>query len=64
LDLKNFDFVIDTLIEVVGHTLEQAEQCAILAHMKGKCGIRQGEVSTLEPLHQELKRRGLITIIK
>ena len=63
-DINTFDFVIDTLIEVVGHTSEQAEQCALVAHTKGKCGIRQGVISILEPLHQEMKRRGLITIIK
>ena len=35
-DVNTFDFVIDCLIEICKHTLEQAEQCTILIHYKGK----------------------------
>ena len=31
-DVNTFDFVIDSLIDVCEHTLEQAEQCTILVH--------------------------------
>ena len=39
-DVNTFDFVIESLIEVCGHTLEQAEQCTILVHYKGKCTVK------------------------
>ena len=32
-DVNTFDFVIECLIEICGHTLEQAEQCTILVHL-------------------------------
>lgn len=60
-DINTFDHVIDSLIEVCKHTAEQAEQCAITAHLKGKCGIKQGEFTELILIHNELKGRGLLT---
>lgn len=62
-DVNTFDFVIETLIEVCMHSPEQAEQCAIIAHTKGKCGIKTGEITELKPVHIELSRRGLSTVI-
>ena len=63
-DVNTFDFVISTLIEVCKHEPEQAEQCAFVAHSKGKCGIKNGEFSELKPLHSEMNNRGLITTIE
>jgi ATP-dependent Clp protease adaptor protein ClpS len=63
-DFNTFEYVIDTLIEVCGHQPEQAEQCAIIAHTKGKCGIKSAEISTLEQLKKEMTRRGLTTGIE
>jgi ATP-dependent Clp protease adaptor protein ClpS len=36
-DVNTFDHVIATLIRVCKHSAEQAEQCALLVHYKGKC---------------------------
>ena len=41
-DVNTFDHVIDTLIRVCQHASEQAEQCAILVHYKGKCTVKTG----------------------
>jgi ATP-dependent Clp protease adaptor protein ClpS len=49
-DVNTFDWVIQTLIEVCGHTPEQAEQCAIIIHFKGKYGVKEGDYDTLKPL--------------
>lgn len=62
-DLNSFDFVIDTLIEVCDHTLEQAEQCAFLTHFKGKCDVKKGKKSTLQPLKVRLVKKGLSATI-
>lgn len=59
----SFDFVIDTLIEVCHHEVDQAEQCATLTHYKGKCVIKVGKKQELEPLHSEILERGLVVEI-
>lgn len=46
-DVNTFDHVIDTLIRVCSHTSEQAEQCAILVHYKGKCTVKTGDFDEL-----------------
>ena len=43
-DVNTFDFVIECLIEICKHTLEQAEQCTILVHYKGKCTVKTGSM--------------------
>ncbi|SNR70706.1 ATP-dependent Clp protease adaptor protein ClpS [Lutibacter agarilyticus] len=58
-DVNTFDFVIDSLIEVCEHTLEQAEQCTMLVHYKGKCTVKTGEYKDLEPRCTKLLSRGL-----
>ncbi|WP_299711105.1 ATP-dependent Clp protease adaptor ClpS [uncultured Tenacibaculum sp.] len=58
-DVNTFDFVIDSLIDVCEHTLEQAEQCTILVHYKGKCAVKTGEYKDLEPRCTKLLELGL-----
>ncbi len=63
-DVNTFDFVIDSLIEVCKHTLEQAEQCTILVHYKGKCTVKTGSMELLKPMHEKLLSRGLTSEIQ
>ena len=58
-DVNTFDFVIDSLIEVCEHTLEQAEQCTLLVHYKGKCTVKTGEYDDLKPRCTRLLTKGL-----
>jgi len=58
-DVNTFDFVIDSLIEVCEHTLEQAEQCTILVHYKGKCTVKTGEYNDLKSRCSKLLTKGL-----
>lgn len=62
-DVNSFDFVIESLVEVCDHDLVQAEQCAMIAHFKGKCGIKVGTFTELEPMNNELNSRGLSTVL-
>ena len=62
-DVNTFDFVIESLIEVCKHTLEQAEQCTMLVHYKGKCTVKTGDMEMLMPMHQKLLGRGLTSEI-
>ncbi len=63
-DVNTFDFVIETLIEVCGHDPLQAENCAWIAHFKGKCPVKNGTFEELEPCYREMTRRKLIVQIQ
>lgn len=58
-DINTFDHVIQTLIEVCEHTPEQAEQCTILIHYKGKCVVKNGEWDHLTPMRNAICGRGI-----
>ncbi|MBD2700366.1 ATP-dependent Clp protease adaptor ClpS [Spirosoma sp. BT702] len=58
-DVNTFDHVIETLIDVCKHTPEQAEQCTLLIHYKGKCTVKNGSWDELVPMRNEICRRGI-----
>ncbi len=58
-DVNTFDHVIDTLIDVCEHTPEQAEQCSIIVHYKGKCTVKTGAYEDLKPRCSKLLVAGL-----
>lgn len=58
-DVNTFDHVIETLIRVCEHDSIQAEQCALLVHYKGKCGVKTGSFDELKPKCTQLLEAGL-----
>lgn len=58
-DVNTFDHVIDTLIRVCDHAPEQAEQCAVLVHYKGRCTVKTGSFKELKPQCLQLLDAGL-----
>ena len=58
-DVNTFDWVIDSLVELCDHSPEQAEQCALLVHYKGKCQVKSGSYNDLKPICEALLDRGL-----
>ncbi|AXG72278.1 ATP-dependent Clp protease adaptor protein ClpS [Kordia sp. SMS9] len=58
-DVNTFDHVIETLIYACDHTAEQAEQCSIIVHYKGKCTVKTGEYEDLKPRCSKLLEAGL-----
>lgn len=58
-DVNTFDHVIDTLIYACDHVPEQAEQCAIIVHYKGKCTVKTGSYDDLKPRCSKLLEAGL-----
>lgn len=48
-DVNTFDHVIDMLIHTCDHTPEQAEQCSLIVHYKGKCTVKTGSFEDLKP---------------
>ncbi len=53
-DVNTFDHVINTLMKVCKHTAEQAEQCAMIIHYKGKCSVKKGEFRVLKPMQEAI----------
>lgn len=58
-EVNTFDHVINTLIKVCEHTAEQAEQCSIIVHYKGKCTVKTGIYDDLKPQCTQLLEAGL-----
>lgn len=46
-DIHTFDYVIESLMKVCGHSREQAEQCTYLVHLKGKYDVKRGSLKEL-----------------
>jgi ATP-dependent Clp protease adaptor protein ClpS len=58
-DVNTFDHVIETLMRVCSHTSEQAEQCSLIIHYKGKCTVKTGPIKELVPQCTQLLEAGL-----
>ncbi len=58
-DVNTFDHVIECLVDICDHKLEQAEQCAYIVHYKGKCDVKRGSFDKLKPKCEALLDRGL-----
>ncbi len=56
-DVNTFDWVIETLVSVCKHSSEQAEQCALLIHLKGKCSVKKGSYNFLKPQCDAINER-------
>lgn len=63
-DVNSFDYVIETLVEVCEHEAMQAENCAWIAHFKGKCPVKNGTINDLKPRYEEMTNRTLTVEIK
>jgi ATP-dependent Clp protease adaptor protein ClpS len=56
-EVNTFDWVIDTLMDICGHEREQAEQCAMLIHTKGKYAVKNGSYEALKPQQDGINDR-------
>ncbi len=63
-DVNTFDHVIESLIKVCKHELEQAEQCTMIIHYNGKCQVRSGSFDKLKPMCSGLLDRGISAVIE
>lgn len=63
-EVNTFDWVIETLIDVCGHTHEQAEQCAFIIHYKGKYAVKHGSYEELKPKCDAITDRGIAATIE
>ncbi len=58
-DFNTFEHVIDTLIKVCNHSVEQAEQCTWIIHYKGKCAVKTGSFDFLKPMKEAICEAGI-----
>lgn len=63
-EVNTFDHVIDCLVKYCKHSPEQAEQCSLIVHYKGKCPVKQGGADELQPVCDALCRKGLSALIE
>lgn len=58
-DVNTFDHVINTLIKVCKHSVEQAEQCTLIIHNTGKCAVKNGTFEYLRPMREAICEAGI-----
>lgn len=58
-EVNSFEWVIQTLMEVCGHSHEQAEQCSYIIHFQGKYAVKNGSYDELKPLCDAITDRGI-----
>ena len=62
-DFNTFDHVINTLVKVCRHSLQQAEQCTYVIHYKGKCAVKKGTYKELKPMKDGISEAGIAVAI-
>jgi ATP-dependent Clp protease adaptor protein ClpS len=63
-EVNTFEWVIDTLVEICGHSQEQAEQCAYIIHFRGKYAVQLGSFEALKPKAEAIIDRGISATIE
>lgn len=63
-DHNSFDWVIECFMEILQHSSQQAEQLALLIHLKGKATVKTAPRDVLQPKKDALIDRGLSAVIE
>lgn len=58
-EVNTFEWVIETLVDICGHSAEQAEQCAYIIHYQGKYAVKNGSYDDLKPQCDAITERGI-----
>lgn len=58
-EVNTFDWVIESLVDICDHSEEQAYQCALIIHHKGKYMVKKGDYESLKPQAEALLDRGI-----
>lgn len=58
-DVHDFNYVINSLIEICKHEPLQAEQCTYLVHYTGKCQVKVGKFDQLRIIKEKMLNKGL-----
>lgn len=63
-DHNTFDWVIECFTKILKHTPEQAEQCSLIIHFKGKASVKTAPKNILKPFKDALIDKGLSAVIE
>jgi ATP-dependent Clp protease adaptor protein ClpS len=63
-EVNSFDWVIETLVEVCKHSFQQAEQCSLIIHHKGKYAVKHGTLFSLKTMKDAISERGIQVTIE
>ncbi len=63
-DHNTFEWVIQALVDICRHTIEQAEQCSYIIHSKGKYAVKHGSIERLKPMKDAITDRGINATIE
>lgn len=63
-DVNSFDWVIKSFMEILHHPSDQAEQLAMMIHLKGKATVKTAALSVLRPKKDALCDRKLSAVIE
>ena len=63
-DIHTIDYVTNSLMDICGHSPEQALQCTIIIHNKGSYEVRKGTINYLTPMKTALSEKRLKATIK
>ncbi|MFK8101807.1 MAG: ATP-dependent Clp protease adaptor ClpS [Saprospiraceae bacterium] len=63
-EVNTFDWVIQSFVEILNYSSEQAEQLSLLIHFKGKATVKTAPKLVLKPFKDALVDRGLSAVIE
>ena len=63
-DVNTFQWVIESFVDILSHSVQQAEQLAFIIHFKGKATVKTAPFSELKPKKDALIDRGLSAVIE
>lgn len=63
-DVNDFGHVMRCFMQYCGHSLEQAEQCALLIHSTGRYAVKHGTYDDLKPICEALLENHLTAKIE
>lgn len=63
-DINTFDYIIESLTELVNHSEQQATQCTFIAHHKGTAIIEKGDTDVLRQIKRRFSQRNITTIVE
>ncbi len=58
-EVNTFQWVIEALMDICGHSYEQAEQCSYIIHYQGKYAVKKGPYDELKPMCDAITDRGI-----
>lgn len=63
-DHNTFDWVVESFVAVLKHSVAQAEQLSLIIHFKGKATVKTAPKKILKPMREALVDRGLSAVIE